>query len=93
MAGGSQPAENGTDAAADDAAQSVAEDWQPWDPCKSLFDQHVSSSLDENLEYMWRKFRFTIPDAEYLSDPAGLLNYLVCLCMPEGTHQCMSKAH
>ena len=67
--------------------------WEPWDPKRSLFDNHVSASLEENLEYMWRHFRFTVPDAEFLVDPAGLLNYLVrttCLqgrllavCSPE----------
>ena len=54
-----------------------ADEWQTWDPRHSLFDNHTSDSLDANLEYMWRRYRFSIPDTEYLVDPAGLLNYLV----------------
>ncbi|GAX79479.1 hypothetical protein CEUSTIGMA_g6920.t1 [Chlamydomonas eustigma] len=50
--------------------------WDDWDVCKSLFDNHCSPSMDLNLEYMYRKFGFYFPDAEYLQDPEGLLKYL-----------------
>lgn len=35
--------------------------------------------MEANLEYMLKNFGFYMPDAEYLSDPAGLLRYLVSL--------------
>ena len=44
---------------------------------RSLFDNHVSVSLEANLEYMFKNFGFYFPDAQYLSDPEGLLKYLV----------------
>jgi pre-60S factor REI1 len=34
-------------------------------------------SLEANLEYMWHKFGFYLPDAQYLKDPEGLIKYLV----------------
>ena len=33
--------------------------------------------MEANLEYMFKKFGFYFPDAEYLTDPEGLLKYLV----------------
>jgi len=33
--------------------------------------------MDENLEYMFRSYGFYFPDAEYITDPEGLLKYLV----------------
>lgn len=62
-------------------SDAAPDDWQAWNPCCSLFDNHVSESLEANLEYMWRRYRFSIPDAEFLRDPAGLLNYLVRGCV------------
>ena len=53
------------------------EKWEDWDLCCSLFDNHKSASMEANLEYMLKNFGFYMPDAEYLSDPAGLLRYLV----------------
>uniref|UniRef100_A0A061QV15 Pre-60S factor REI1 n=1 Tax=Tetraselmis sp. GSL018 TaxID=582737 RepID=A0A061QV15_9CHLO len=47
-----------------------------WDPCQSLFDNHLSPSLEANLEYMYKRFGFFIPDAKYLADPEGLVSYL-----------------
>jgi C2H2 type zinc-finger (2 copies) len=48
---------------------------------RSLFDNHVSASFEANLDYMFRNFGFYFPDAEYLTDPEGLLKYLVsCFC-------------
>ena len=52
------------------------EQWEEWDVCRSLFDNHLSPSMEQNLEYMWRKFGFYLPDSEYLEDPEGLLKYL-----------------
>ena len=65
---------------ADDAEAgpgSEADSWEVWDPRRSLFDNHLSNSLEANLEYMWRRFHFSIPDVEYLQDAPGLLTYLV----------------
>lgn len=44
---------------------------------RSLFDNNVSASMEANLEYMYKKYGFYFPDAEYLVDPEGLLKYLV----------------
>ena len=70
---GAQPSAHGADA--DDA--SSAQQFEEWDVCRSLFDNHVSASLEANLEYMFKHFGFYLPDADYLSDPAGLIKYLV----------------
>lgn len=43
---------------------------------RSLFDNTTHASMEANLEYMWKKFGFYFPDAEYLTDPEGLLKYL-----------------
>jgi len=51
-------------------------EWEDWDVCRSLFDNHQSPTMEANLEYMWRKFGFYLPDSEYLVDPEGLLRYL-----------------
>lgn len=56
-----------------EAAPEVSE----WDVRRSLFDNHVSADLAGNLEYMWKKFGFYLPDAEFLQDPDGLIKYLV----------------
>ena len=48
---------------------------------RSLFDSHMSGSMEANLEYMWKRFGFYFPEADLLSDPDGLLMYLVsCPC-------------
>lgn len=44
---------------------------------RSLFDNRLSASMEENLEYMFKNFGFYFPDSQYLSDPEGLLKYLV----------------
>ena len=51
-------------------------EWQEWDVCRCLFDNHMSATMEENLEYMWRNFGFYLPDTECLEDPEGLLQYL-----------------
>lgn len=48
-----------------------------WELTRSFFDNHISSSFESNLEYMWKKFGFYLPDTEYLEDPEGLFKYLV----------------
>lgn len=53
--------------------------WEKWDVCRSLFDNHTSMSMELNLEYMWKKYGFYLPDSQYLADPEGLLQYLVCV--------------
>jgi pre-60S factor REI1 len=50
---------------------------EEWDVRRSLFDGHMSGSFEVNLEYMWKKFGFYFPEAELLTDPEGLLMYLV----------------
>lgn len=36
----------------------------------------MSASFQDNLEYMFKHFGFYLPDAEYLTDPEGLVQYL-----------------
>lgn len=50
--------------------------WEKWDTCRSLFDNHMSASMEENLEYMWKTYGFYLPDSKYLKDPEGMLQYL-----------------
>ncbi|PSC70432.1 zinc finger protein [Micractinium conductrix] len=52
------------------------EKWEEWDVRRCLFDNKVSPSMEENLEHMFKNFGFYFPDAQYLSDPEGLLKYL-----------------
>ena len=51
--------------------------WEEWDVRRSLFDSHVAESMEANLAYMWKHFGFYFPEAELLTDPEGLLKYLV----------------
>lgn len=53
--------------------------WEEWDVRRSLFDGHVADSMEANLEYMWKRFGFYFPEADLLTDPEGLLKYLVRL--------------
>ncbi|GBF90614.1 hypothetical protein Rsub_03186 [Raphidocelis subcapitata] len=62
---------SGSDAGGDDDGE-----WEDWDVRRSLFDNRTAPSMEDNLDYMYRKFGFYLPDAEYLVDPAGLLRYL-----------------
>lgn len=45
------------------------------DPCQSLFDNHTSSTLEENIEYMRQTYSFFIPDFEFIVDLEGLIGY------------------
>lgn len=73
---GGRGLESSARGASSDEASS-AQQFEEWDVCRSLFDNHVSASMEANLEYMLKHFGFYLPDAEYLSDPAGLIKYLV----------------
>ncbi len=53
------------------------DDMEEWDVRRSLFDGHMSRSMEANLEYMWKNFGFYFPEADLLTDPEGLLKYLV----------------
>ena len=50
----------------------------PWDPrpCESLFDGHVSESVEANETYMRVKHGFVIPYRDSVADLAGLLSHL-----------------
>jgi len=45
------------------------------DPKQSLFDQHRSNTLMENVEYMQNEYGFFLPDQDCLVDVEGLLGY------------------
>ena len=45
------------------------------DPKQCLFDQHFSASVEANVERMFRKYGFFLPDREYLTDLEGLVGY------------------
>ena len=47
-----------------------------WDCRRCLFSNHVHMSMADNLESMYRKYGFSIPDMEYLVDAKGLIEYL-----------------
>lgn len=65
--------------------QAAAAAWEDWDVCKSFFDNHVSRSLQANLEYMYKHFGFYVPDMEYVVDIEGLLK-----CAPHPVASCCS---
>lgn len=44
-------------------------------PKQSLFDKHVSETVEQNLQYMQQKYGFFLPDQECLVDLEGLLGY------------------
>ena len=65
-----------TQEGADTAAPANAADWEQWDVRRSLFDNHMSSTFEKNLEHMYRHYGFHFPDPQCLKDPQGLLRYL-----------------
>lgn len=71
----SRGAESSVRGEASDEASS-AQEFEEWDLQRSFFDNHMSNSMEANLEYMFKHFGFYLPDAEYLSDPGGLIKYL-----------------
>jgi pre-60S factor REI1 len=44
-------------------------------PKQCLFDRHISSNVQANVDRMHRKYGFFIPDCEYLFDMTGLVGY------------------
>jgi pre-60S factor REI1 len=44
-------------------------------PKQCLFDRHISSTVQANVDRMHRKYGFFIPDYEYLTDMTGLIGY------------------
>jgi len=72
--GGEEEA-GGSEAGGDDEAARWAEA-DAWDPRRSLFDGRVAPTLEDNLEHMWRRYGFVVPDVEACADPEGLLRYL-----------------
>lgn len=44
-------------------------------PCQSLFDNHISSTPQDNLIYLQKHFSFYLPDSEYCIDLEGFLGY------------------
>lgn len=56
--------------------QQDAAQWELWDVRRSLFDNHMSTTFEQNLEYMYKRFGFALPDPPALRDPQGMLQYL-----------------
>lgn len=44
-------------------------------PRQSLFDPHVSADVQGNIDYMYKKYGFFVPDVECLIDKEGLIGY------------------
>jgi pre-60S factor REI1 len=72
---------NERDCTAPETGQIPASEWEIWDSKRSLFDNHMSTSFEENVEYMYKSFGFHFPDWEYLQDPEGLLQYVSLFLM------------
>lgn len=45
------------------------------DPCQSLFDKRILPDVKSNIDYMYNKYGFFIPDREFLVDEEGLIGY------------------
>jgi pre-60S factor REI1 len=45
------------------------------DPTLCLFDRSSSMTVEENVQYMYDKYGFFLPDREFLVDLEGLLGY------------------
>lgn len=61
------------------------------DPLQSLFDNHTSSSIEENIKYMYEKYGFFVPDKEFLIDSEGLIGY--CAEKVKLGHICLYCQH
>ena len=44
-------------------------------PKQSLFDKHIFQTVQDNVDYMYKKYGFFIPDIECLIDLEGLVGY------------------
>ncbi|GAB4817284.1 hypothetical protein N2152v2_004330 [Parachlorella kessleri] len=74
--GSAEDAGSDWETASEEEMQEGYEKWEEWDVRRSLLDNTLHPSMEANLEYMFKKFGFYFPDAEYLVDPEGLLKYL-----------------
>jgi len=45
------------------------------DPNECLFDKHMSTDVESNVEYMYEKYGFFLPDRECIIDLEGLIGY------------------
>lgn len=59
-------------------ATDFKDDKEAWPLEKSFFDNHISLTFEDNLEYMYENYGFYFPYAEHLKDPKGLFKYLGC---------------
>ena len=64
------------EADADNAAALEPPEKVEIDPLQSLFDRHLSATVEANVDRMYRKYGFFVPDREYCSDLEGLVGYL-----------------
>lgn len=53
----------------------VPEEAPEINPNQCLFDRHISSDVNANAEYMYKKYGFFIPDQEFMIDLEGLIGY------------------
>lgn len=60
----------------DDENEEVEKEKVEIDPLQSLFDRHRSASVEANVDRMYRKYGFFVPDREFCSDLEGLVGYL-----------------
>jgi pre-60S factor REI1 len=60
---------------ADPQSEPEDEELPEINPKQSLFDDHISPDVATNIEYMYQKYGFFIPDREFLIDPEGLIGY------------------
>jgi pre-60S factor REI1 len=58
-----------------DDKEDVDEEPPEINPCQSLFDNHISSTPQDNLIYLQKHFSFYLPDSEYCIDLEGFLGY------------------
>jgi hypothetical protein len=43
----------------------------------SIFDSHQCPTVEENMEYMFTKYNFQLPDTKYIDDLDGMIKYCV----------------
>ena len=46
-------------------------------PLFSIFDRQEFASVEENMEHMYNKYNFQLPDTKFIDDLSGLLKYCV----------------
>jgi len=57
------------------------------DPNQSLFDKHISKDVETNVEYMYEKYGFFLPDRECIIELEGLIGY--CTEKVKLGHMCL----